>query len=727
MSIHDAPDQAWQRRPWLAPGAHRIELLLILGLGLAGLYIYPLHPSTNNPNENVRVYMTKALVDHGTYAIGYRHARKPGGFKDDGLVTKEWGYVNDRALRCDDPSKHPPDCAGTLYASKGPGTSWLGVPVYFAQKKLYSWMGWKLEKPAIVYWLRVFTMLLPTLLFYLFFFRYLRWKFNEPMAFFGTWTLAFATMMITYMHMFASHVHAAMTLFIAYALAERVIMRDAAGAGAPSGMRREKLLVLTGLCLGWAQISEYPAIVGLAVVGGYLLFGLRRRSDLVWVAIGGALPAFLLFHFHLHCFGAIHLTPQDFVEPLAFQQGIAPGFFGITYPTWSRFVGFHLSPFTGLFFFTPLLLLWFPASVVALRDPRLRRELAVPIAMAAAYILFFSSHSLWRGGWTAGPRYVVTALPFFLLTVLHVSTRARLGRAWFWRAALVGLAFTAIWNRTLSHLTTQGYPFDYYNPIYEFSWPLFRDGYVFQNLASQKGAHGLWSVAPYLTFIALGSIGAGLAVIPRLPPSDPAGEPQSGPREFRWSRAAALMLAAAIALGMADFQASFSRPVTETKADKIAWFRHTWLPKDQGNAAHELARVRATRGRDRTREDWVAWVNALTLHNRPRKLPSYARSLFDPEHPKPATRGKDAPPGTRGSKTKAQGDDDSKAAVPGSMGSRGAKLRAEGPKRGQPRPQDLTDASNDSDASSPAASREVLDATPPPELGEAQETSQPRP
>ena len=629
MSARATAPRAGAGKVWLAPGSRRVELLLILGLGLAGLYIYPLHPSTNNPNENVRVYMTKALVDHGTYAIGYRHARKSGGYKDDGLVTQEWGYVNDRALRCDDPTMHPPDCVGTLYASKGPGTSWLGVPVYYAQKQLYSLMGWRLEKPAIVYWLRVFTMLLPTLLFYLFFFRYLRWKLGEPMAFFGTWTLAFATMMITYMHMFASHVHAAMFLFIGYALAERVIAFDEGPVDATPGIRREKLLVLAGLSLGWAQISEYPAIVGLAVVGVYLLLGLRRRSDLVWVVIGGALPAFLLFHFHLHCFGAIYLTPQDFVEPVAFQQGIAPGFFGITYPTWSRFVGFYLSPFTGLFFFTPVFLLWFPATAAALRDPALRRDLGAPIAMAAAYIIFFSSHSLWRGGWTAGPRYVVTALPFFLLTVLHVSARARLGRAWFWRAALVGLTFTAVWNRTLSHLTTQGYPFDFYNPIYEFSWPLFRDGYVFQNLASQKGGHGLWSVAPYLAFIALGSVAAGLAIIPRRAPASTRAGAKTRAPEVRWSRPAALMLAVAVALGMADFQATFSSPITETKADKLAWFRHTWLPKEQGNAAHELARVRAIRGRDRTREDWVAWTNALTLHDRPRKLPAYARSLFE--------------------------------------------------------------------------------------------------
>ena len=45
----------------------------------------PYHRGLNNPNEMVRIYMSKAMVDHHTFAID--------------PVVASWGMVDDKAIR----------------------------------------------------------------------------------------------------------------------------------------------------------------------------------------------------------------------------------------------------------------------------------------------------------------------------------------------------------------------------------------------------------------------------------------------------------------------------------------------------------------------------------------------------------------------------------------------------------------------------------------------------
>ena len=87
----------------------RLFALLLVASGWLFVYFDKL----NNPNELVRVYMARALLEHGTYAIGERRWQG-GAFRDAGPVYSDWGYVNDKALVCDDRGAHPPNCAGKL-------------------------------------------------------------------------------------------------------------------------------------------------------------------------------------------------------------------------------------------------------------------------------------------------------------------------------------------------------------------------------------------------------------------------------------------------------------------------------------------------------------------------------------------------------------------------------------------------------------------------------------
>ena len=86
--------------------SRRRTLAALALCAFAYLYVFPYQPRINNPNENVRLYMTAALAEQGTYVIDDYRAR--------------WGWVNDCAVR-----------DGHAYSVKAPATSFLGVPAYW--------------------------------------------------------------------------------------------------------------------------------------------------------------------------------------------------------------------------------------------------------------------------------------------------------------------------------------------------------------------------------------------------------------------------------------------------------------------------------------------------------------------------------------------------------------------------------------------------------------------
>ena len=83
--------------------------------------VFPYLSAINNPNENVRIYMTMALVDDGTLCI-------------DQAVSR-FGWVNDMArVPAKDGSSH-------YFSVKGPAISFAGVPAYWLFAKLAPKLG----------------------------------------------------------------------------------------------------------------------------------------------------------------------------------------------------------------------------------------------------------------------------------------------------------------------------------------------------------------------------------------------------------------------------------------------------------------------------------------------------------------------------------------------------------------------------------------------------------
>jgi hypothetical protein len=446
-------------------GEGRLLLLLLVAYG----WFFVFFERINNPNELVRVYAARALAEHGTWAIGRREARF-GRFVDEGPVYSEWGWVNDKALSCDDPRARPPACAGRLYAAKAPGASLLGTPV-LAVLKLFG----PLKKTPAVFALRWACVILPSIAFWI---LLRRWMLDsgvpQSAALVCTLAGALGSLSLTYGQMFAGHQMAALALGAAFLCAFWGDFR-------PSWC---------GFFCALAVALEYPAAPAAAIIAA-AAFLWHRRGGLS-MALGAAPWALVLAQFHRSAFGAPWSTPYGHLENPGFVRDIAPGLMGISLPSWERVYGSLFSPYLGLFFWAP----WTVLALVAVRW--LRRFELLPVAVVAYYLVFQITHSLWRSGWTVGPRYVTPLVPFAAISVaLALRHAPRL------LPVASGLAAAGVAATGMASAVCQGFPLEVQNPLREVVWPLLAHGYVPRNLLQAVGVPGVWSAVPYFAALAI--------------------------------------------------------------------------------------------------------------------------------------------------------------------------------------------------------------------------------
>jgi hypothetical protein len=449
----------------LRRGEGRLLLLLLVAYG----WFFVFFERINNPNELVRVYAARSLAESGSWSIGRRELRF-GRFVDQGPVYSLWGWVNDKALTCDDPLARPPACAGRLFAAKAPGASLLGAPVIAVLKLLGP-----VTKARAVFALRWVCVILPTLAFWI---LLRRWMLDSGVPADAAWvcTLAGAlgSLSLTYGQMFAGHQMAALAL----------------GAALLCGFWGEFRPFWCGFFCALAVALEYPAAPAAAILAGGAF--LRHRRGALALALGAAPWLLVLAQFHRSAFGAFWSTPYAHLENPEFVRDIAPGFLGISLPTWERVYGSLFSSALGLFF-------WAPWTVLALVSARwLRRFELVPLAVVAYYLVFQITHALWRSGWTVGPRYVTPLVPFAAISVaLALRHAPRL------LPLASGLAAAGVVATGMASAVCQGFPLEVQNPLREVVWPLLAHGYVPRNLLQAAGVPGVWSAVPYFAALAV--------------------------------------------------------------------------------------------------------------------------------------------------------------------------------------------------------------------------------
>ena len=440
-------------------GRHAVKLLVII----AYVAVFPYSPAINNPNENVRVYMTRALVEHHELAIN--------------KIEAQWGYVNDKA-------KNGP----RVFSGKAPGASLLGVPVLAAETWLWHRLGWPSpSKLATTLALRLFAVILPMCVFLWLFSGYLRRVAKDPgvadVIFVG---VALGSLLYPYGIHFVGHGLAAAASFGAFMVLtpEREITACRWRAAA------------AGLLAGLGVVFEYQNLLVAVLLVGYV--AIRRPRLLLWFCAGALPAAILLGVYHKLCFGSPWAFPYGHLENATFQTAHhGRGFHGLSLPEPGVILSVLLVPGFGLLTGSPFLVMAAAALAWgAVRGPRAEARLCA--AVAALLVLFAAGLPNWRGGWSVGPRYIAAAVPFLAVGLAFawpaIAGRRRLAPA-VW-AATAGLILVGVLFNAPTAILYPQYPPQLRNPTFQLLLPLPFAGYVPYSAWYALGLRGLLSLAP---------------------------------------------------------------------------------------------------------------------------------------------------------------------------------------------------------------------------------------
>src|SRR5262249_23301045 len=128
--------------------------------------------------------------------------------------------------------------------------------------------------------------------------------------------------------------------------------------------RGTRAVVCAGACAGYAAISNYAMAAVVLMLGVYLVFRLGWRP-LPAFAIGVAGPLLLLIAYNQVCFATPLTSNYAYQNPLFVSGDLVFGVF--TLPRLDVLLILLFSPFRGLFFTAPVLLLGVAGLVLWLR------------------------------------------------------------------------------------------------------------------------------------------------------------------------------------------------------------------------------------------------------------------------------------------------------------------------------------------------------------------------
>ena len=473
---------------WLKRHERVVYLFLIL-LTCYG-YFFPRWASWS---QNSRLDLVLSIVDQGTLNIDSYYEN-----------TGDYAYFD-----------------GHYYSDKAPGLSFLGVPIYFVFKSVAVGgpMSWVMDKVAAsgafedtlredgtgllpekvyfalaLYFVTFFTISVPAALLGVLLYNALgSWLASERTRFIVTLVYGLATPAFAYGGMLFSHQLVAFLLFAAFYLVFK-----------HQGQRIPGIqMFLVGMLLGWAIITEYPAVLIAGGIALYALWSQRSIGTVLWGTLGALVPGGLLMAYDWAIFGSI--LPRGYLYSVNYHHLHDVGLVSITYPHADALWGITFGSFRGLFFLSPVLLLTGVGLVLWWRRRVYVAEWVVSLWAIVSFLLFNGASIMWEGGFAVGPRYLLPMLPFMIIS---------LGVAWETLAnQLVGrilISVLMVWSAVAVWLETiggQSFPDWTPNPLFNYSLPKFLAGDIARNLGMGVGLRGHWSLLPlFLALVGLGCL-----------------------------------------------------------------------------------------------------------------------------------------------------------------------------------------------------------------------------
>jgi hypothetical protein len=247
----------------------------------------------------------------------------------------------------------------------------------------------------------------------------------------------------------------------------------------PSG-RTAWQIALSGLCAGYAAVTNYVAAVAVIALGVYLVWSVRRIDGWKWFALGVAGPLALICTYNLSCFGRVFTTNYHYVN-IAMNRGDGVDAGVLVMPRWDVLCTILFSPFRGLFFSAPVLLTGVYGLVSYFCDKHWKKEVCVFVFVVGLYLWFNVSFWSWHGGWIAVPRYLGPAMPFLAVPmVLGFIRFPKMTSAAAIVSVTINLLFTAVDPQVPTEfdaaVNAPTWPQWRHAPLFDYTLPMFLTG-----------------------------------------------------------------------------------------------------------------------------------------------------------------------------------------------------------------------------------------------------------
>jgi len=301
------------------------------------------------------------------------------------------------------------DYNGKMYSDKAPGSSFMAIPAYLlckivGIKNIYHQ----------TYIMTILTVSLFSSLLFLIFYKIVgRLTRDKNVQILTTITLGLGTLLFPYSTIFFGRNLAAFFSFAAFYLIF-LVKRDTLN---------ENYLILSGALTAFGFLTDYFAGVAIPFLIFYVLTFNRKRG-------------FLKFLIPLLAFSSLALVYNqvlfdDFLSfPYKYQafykEAQSYGLYGITTPKPEVILELTFLPHRGLFIFSPILILTFWGLYYNLKKSKFKIESIICILIFVSLLLVNSGFSVWDGGWSFGPRYLIPSLPFLTLLIYPVYQRRKL-------------------------------------------------------------------------------------------------------------------------------------------------------------------------------------------------------------------------------------------------------------------------------------------------------------
>jgi hypothetical protein len=340
-------------------------------------------------NQNGRIYLTQAIINYGTFTIDE--------FKEDSPEMEfansgDWAFYN-----------------GHYYCNKSPGLSMLAVPSFaLAQGLLKHIIPGQTERQVLfsAYFSNLMTVvpmsaLLSLLVFHVFYHFFSAGIGNALILAFG---FGFGTLAFPYSTAFYCHQPASFCSFASFVLAMHLRREN---------LRRKQIIgFCAGTFAGLGVLIEPSCIFLLGAVALYLVwFKESRRYIMLFMA--GCIPAvFVQMFYNWVCFGQPLASSYAYSND-AVMWKVQGSLFSV--PRVRTILNLLFSPYRGLFFSSPLLLMALPGAVFFFKEKAGRAEALLCAVVSIWFVAFIASFFAWHGGSAPGPRYLLPAYPYLFL------------------------------------------------------------------------------------------------------------------------------------------------------------------------------------------------------------------------------------------------------------------------------------------------------------------------